>query len=75
MFNRNTIVDEFEYLDETLKAILINCQVEEAKFKIEGGLKPGQVIVQAAQDVGASMIVMGTRGLGTVRRTILGYYF
>ncbi len=48
-------------------------QIEkEVTFKIEGGLKPGQVIVQSAQDVGATMVIMGTRGMGTIRRTVLG---
>ena len=39
---------------------------------MEGGMKPGNVLVQAAEDEKATMIVMGTRGMGTVRRTILG---
>jgi len=34
--------------------------------------KPGEAIVKAANDFEASMIVMGTRGMGTIRRTILG---
>ncbi|KAK2174063.1 hypothetical protein NP493_831g01023 [Ridgeia piscesae] len=33
---------------------------------------PGHVIVSSADELKASMIVMGTRGLGLVRRTILG---
>ena len=39
---------------------------------MEGGMKPGHVLVQVAVDEKATMIVMGTRGMGTVRRTILG---
>ena len=38
----------------------------------EGGLKPGQVVVKTAADEGANLLVMGTRGMGMVRRTILG---
>lgn len=34
--------------------------------------KPGEVICQIADDVSASMIIVGTRGMGKVRRTILG---
>jgi nucleotide-binding universal stress UspA family protein len=34
--------------------------------------KPGEVIVDMALEEKASMIVMGTRGLGTIRRTIMG---
>ncbi|XP_052677754.1 putative universal stress protein SAUSA300_1656 [Crassostrea angulata] len=33
---------------------------------------PGEGIVQAAKEIHASFIVTGTRGLGKVRRTILG---
>ena len=32
----------------------------------------GEAIVNVAQEEHVSMIVMGTRGLGTLRRTILG---
>jgi nucleotide-binding universal stress UspA family protein len=34
--------------------------------------KPGEVIVDLAMEEKASMIVMGTRGLGTIRRTLMG---
>ena len=34
--------------------------------------RPGEVVVNAADKLNASMIVMGSRGLGLVRRTILG---
>jgi nucleotide-binding universal stress UspA family protein len=34
--------------------------------------KPGEVLVDAANTEDATLIVMGTRGLGKVRRTILG---
>ena len=33
---------------------------------------PGEGVVQAANDCGAAMIVTGSRGLGAIRRTILG---
>ena len=33
---------------------------------------PGQDILKRAKEVDASLIVMGTRGLGAIRRTILG---
>ena len=33
---------------------------------------PGVVITEVAAEIKADMVVMGTRGLGTVRRTILG---
>lgn len=33
---------------------------------------PGQGIIQVAEEEGANMIVMGTRGLDMIRRTLLG---
>ncbi|XP_048741472.2 universal stress protein Sll1654-like isoform X2 [Ostrea edulis] len=33
---------------------------------------PGEGIVKTARELNASMIIMGSRGLGTIRRTILG---
>ncbi|XP_060066263.1 universal stress protein in QAH/OAS sulfhydrylase 3'region-like [Ylistrum balloti] len=44
----------------------------QAEFKVEYSQKPGHVIVDVAQRVGAGCIVTGTRGLGKVRRTFLG---
>lgn len=41
------------------------------KFDIRYG-KPGESIVAAANDLRASFVMMGTRGMGTIRRTILG---
>jgi len=43
----------------------------EAKFVVEAG-PPGQEICKVAKQEGATFIVMGSRGAGTVRRTILG---
>lgn len=46
--------------------------------KISGEVKavhcknPGEGVVRAAVDCGAAMIVTGSRGLGVIRRTILG---
>ena len=42
------------------------------KIKAVFSGRPGEVIVDVANEEKVSMIVMGTRGLGTVRRTILG---
>ena len=39
---------------------------------VEYGGNPGEAIVKIAEDENATMIVMGTRGLGVIRRTILG---
>lgn len=50
----------------------VRIQVENVQSRCEGGLKPGQVIVSVAAEEKATMIVMGTRGMGVIRRTILG---
>lgn len=34
--------------------------------------EPGEQIVRVAEDEGADFIVTGSRGLGTIRRTLLG---
>lgn len=43
-----------------------------AKSVILNGDKPGEEIVKAAADEKGGLIVMGTRGLGLIRRTLLG---
>ncbi len=47
-------------------------QLTDVKMRCDGGMKPGSVITRAAEEEDAGMIIMGTRGMGTVRRTILG---
>lgn len=42
------------------------------EFKGAMGGKPGEMIVEMSQEVNATLIVIGTRGLGSIRRTILG---
>lgn len=34
--------------------------------------RPGEVIVNVAKEEGATLIVTGTRGMGTIRRTLVG---
>jgi len=41
-------------------------------IKSESGSRPGEVICKVAEHDGVAMIVVGTRGLGSVRRTIMG---
>lgn len=40
-------------------------------MKLEGG-DPGETILKKAEECEASVIIVGSRGLGTIRRTILG---
>ena len=41
-------------------------------FLMEVSSKPGHAIVQAAEEEEAGLVVMGTRGMGKICRTILG---
>lgn len=34
--------------------------------------KPGEAIIEASKEEGASMLILGTRGMGLVRRTLVG---
>lgn len=49
-----------------------NRGIKDVSFRTTNGMKPGEVIVEVATEEKASMIVMGTRGMGLLRRTILG---
>lgn len=44
------------------------------KFKLykEESNRPGEVICKLAKDEGADIILIGSRGVGTLRRTFLG---
>ena len=39
---------------------------------LKRGINAGHVISQVAKEKGVTAVVMGTRGLGTIRRTVLG---
>jgi len=49
----------------------INVQVT-GRLRSDCGSTPGEVICRVAEEEHPTMIVIGTRGLGTIRRTILG---
>ena len=53
----------------------VQCNNYKIKFKIyaeSSKHKAGPSIIKKAEEVGAGMIVMGSRGLGMIRRTMLG---
>ncbi|XP_053376803.1 universal stress protein Slr1101-like [Mercenaria mercenaria] len=56
---------EDKFGDKLLKHCL------DGKFRTGQG-KPGDVICQLAQEEGADLIVIGSRGLGKIRRALLG---
>ena len=53
------------------KTIVTLLQVKFETYS-EENTKPGEVICKLAKDVDANLIVMGSRGMGTLRRTLLG---
>jgi len=55
-----------EQLGQKLKSAGIG-----GKVKSVGG-NPGEVTVQVAKDEKANLIILGSRGMGTIRRTLLG---
>ena len=42
------------------------------RVRSEGGSKPGEIICKVAEEEDVAMIIVGTRGLGKVRRAIMG---
>lgn len=57
---------ENDYLAEG-KAVSLNCD-----FLSQAADKIGDAIIKEAEKIGAHLIIMGTRGLGAIRRTFLG---
>ena len=57
---------EFDY-----QQVFIEYKVS-GKIVVQLSPRPGEAIVALAKEHRASLIVTGTRGLGSVRRTILG---
>ncbi|KAH9496374.1 hypothetical protein Btru_010753 [Bulinus truncatus] len=55
-----------EQLGQKLKAAGIG-----GKVKSVGG-SPGEVVVKVANEEKANLIVIGSRGMGTIRRTLIG---
>ncbi|CAG5121251.1 unnamed protein product [Candidula unifasciata] len=50
---------------------LQNAGIKGNVIRLSGG-KPGEVIVKASEEHKVDMIITGTRGLGTIRRTLMG---
>ncbi|XP_048731790.2 stress response protein NhaX-like [Ostrea edulis] len=55
---------------DKVQTLLTENQVIGEVIRLEG--KPEVAIISKAEEISASLIVMGSRGLGTIRRTILG---
>lgn len=64
--------------NQTKNMMYTGISLPSTSFQLSGVIKsrvsskPGEVICSVAEEDKATMIVMGTRGLGKVRRTIMG---
>ena len=55
-----------------LKEFLYSPQVAISSRFVQTGGNPGEVVINLAKEEAANLIIMGSRGLGLIRRTILG---
>ena len=55
-----------------MELLRVSTQIHYKVHAVEFGGNPGEALIRIAEDDKADMIVMGTRGLGMLRRTILG---
>lgn len=62
---------ENEDMTNKFKKILDKYQAK-GDYRTVYHTKPGEAIIEAAKSESATMIIMGTRGMGTIRRTIMG---
>ena len=64
-------MDSVKHLEDDFlaegRAVALNCE-----FLSQPADKIGEAIVRQAEKVEAHLIIMGTRGLGALRRTLLG---
>ncbi|KAK3752334.1 hypothetical protein RRG08_044372 [Elysia crispata] len=63
--------DEIGNLTDGFMNVLRQKKIK-AELLTPTGEKPGELIVKIAKEKNVSSITMGTRGLGTIRRTLLG---
>ena len=56
----------------SISVVSVFQNVNNYEYKTAYGAKPGEALVHTAEEVKADMVIMGTRGLGTIRRTIMG---
>lgn len=54
-----------------VRDLLLSWQLKFKLYKEESN-RPGEVICKLAKDEGADIILIGSRGVGTLRRTFLG---
>ncbi|XP_078487684.1 universal stress protein YxiE-like [Ciona intestinalis] len=72
---KNIMTQSNKKLEEFKNKYSLKCAEKKIKCKLMFQLSdksPGETIVKIANEEACDVIVMGTRGLGAVRRTILG---
>ncbi|XP_068716352.1 universal stress protein Slr1101-like [Montipora foliosa] len=68
----NIVRAQWKKVDDLIDKYKKKCEQAQCSVFIETKGKPGEVICRVAKEKNASLVVMGSRGLGTIRRTILG---
>ncbi|XP_073236249.1 uncharacterized protein [Porites lutea] len=70
----NIVRAQWQKVDDLIDKYKKKCDQAKIKYSvfIETKGKPGEVICKLVKEKDALMVVMGSRGLGTIRRTILG---
>lgn len=65
---------QWQKVDDLIDKYKKKCEQAKVKFSafVESKGKTGEVICRVAKEKNAFLVVMGSRGLGTIRRTILG---
>ena len=65
--------DELRAARDTLDAARAHLKAQGVEaHSIEGEGEPADVVIEAAKEIGADLIVVGTRGLSTAKRLVLG---
>ncbi|XP_048738329.2 universal stress protein YxiE-like [Ostrea edulis] len=75
--DKSLITNFLETEEESVKKLAANFESKVLKNQIDGKFiringDPGPGIVEVSNNEKAAVIVMGSRGLGTIRRTLLG---
>ncbi|KAK7101507.1 universal stress protein in QAH/OAS sulfhydrylase 3'region-like [Littorina saxatilis] len=62
---------EIKKLVDKLEKMLTEAGVPGKVLRYSGNT-PGEAVIKASQELGADLIITGTRGLGKIRRTLMG---
>ncbi|XP_060575360.1 universal stress protein Slr1101-like [Ruditapes philippinarum] len=69
----NLYAEEEQMTKDYIEKLTSLLKDKHAKGKVKATTgRPGEVIVKTAEDMNADVIITGSRGMGTIRRTILG---